>query len=170
MPIAGKIMPRPMGDYSPSEIYKILDIVNYQGKPWICKKDDVQNIAPSEQDPHVWQALFNVDMTNADTLDGKDSSYFAVKKETTQLLIAEFDSGKWSADAPYTQTVNVTGMKSTDTPIPVFIDVSSNINDSKAFKKAYACVTQFDSGNGTVKATCKYTKPTRYFKVGFKGV
>ena len=77
----------------------------------------------------------------------------------------------WVGDsAPYTQTVVVDGMTDQDRPTPVFVDDGENDQDSKSRQKAYGCITFFDSGNGTVTATCKYQKPESDCTVGLKGV
>ena len=81
-----------------------------------------------------------------------------------------FPSSAWSLSAPYTQTVTAEGFLDTDKPIPIFVDDGTSETDSKNKSKAYGCVTYFESGNGTVTATCKYKKPTSNFTVEFKGV
>lgn len=180
MPIAGKVMPRPMGDYNPATIYGILDIVNHDERPWLCRKDNVQGVEPTVLNTDTWQMLFDVDVTNADTLDGFDSSYFGTRAKQDELVAtcddikgvktAAFLAANWSAEAPYTQTVNVEGIKETDAPVPLFVDDSENKDSSKAKEKAYSCITYFDSGDGTITATCKYDKPADDFTVAFKGV
>lgn len=76
----------------------------------------------------------------------------------------------WSAEAPYTQTVGVSGMKETDQPIPLFVDDGSTEQDSKSRKKAYSCITQFDSGEAQMTVTCKYKKPATDCTIALKGV
>lgn len=41
---AGKVMPRPMGDYNASTEYKILDIVTYNDKPYMAKQTTKGNL------------------------------------------------------------------------------------------------------------------------------
>lgn len=76
----------------------------------------------------------------------------------------------WSADPPYTQIVEIAGMKETDRPIPLFVDDGTNETDSKAKKKAYGCITKFDSGEEQLTVTCKYKKPVSDFTIALKGV
>lgn len=171
MPIAGKVMPRPMGDYDPATIYGVLDIVNHDERPWICKKDNTQNVEPTVLNTDNWQMLFDVDVTNADTLDGFDSSYFASNQRLSTITMVTFLASDWVGEAaPFTQTVTVDNISETDTPIPLFVDDGTTETDSKAKKKAYGFITHFDSANGTVTATCNYKKPTVDFCVGLKGV
>ena len=177
MPIAGKVMPRPMGDYDPATIYGILDIVNHDERPWLCRKDNVQGVEPTVLNTDTWQMLFDVDVTNADTLDGFDSSYFATKEEHDKLDAdikgiknATFTAAGWTEEAPYTQVVNVEGITENDAPVPFFVDDSEDYDSQKLKNKSYNCISYFDSGAGTITATCKYKKPEADFTVGFKGV
>lgn len=65
----------------------------------------------------------------------------------------------WSASAPYTQQVSVTGMLSTMEP---FYDVvhSETPATADAEDAAYALITDLDSADGSVTFTCRNTKPT----------
>lgn len=187
MPIAGKVMPRPMGDYDPATIYGVLDIVNHDERPWLCRKDNVQGVEPTVLNTDTWQMLFDVDVTNADTLDGFDSSYFGTKEKQDALegecaylrsecaeikgvKNATFTVAGWTEEAPYTQIVNVEGVTENDAPVPFFVDDSEDYESQKLKNKSYNCISYFDSGEGTITATCKYKKPEADFTVGFKGV
>lgn len=75
--IAGKVMIRPRGDYDPSAIYDKLDLVKYDNKPWLCRRNNIMGIAPSTDDPANWMNIIDVSIANADTLDGHNSDYFA---------------------------------------------------------------------------------------------
>lgn len=93
----------------------------------------------------------------------------AVNRLNHSISVTFLSSG-WSLSAPYTQTITAEGFIDTDKPIPIFVDDGASETDSKNKSKAYGCVTYFESGNGTVTATCKYKKPTSNFTVEFKGV
>ena len=93
----------------------------------------------------------------------------AVNRLNHSISVTFLSSG-WSLSAPYTQTITAEGFVDTDKPIPIFVDDGTSETDSKNKSKAYGCVTYFESGNGTVTATCKYKKPTSNFTVEFKGV
>lgn len=93
-----------------------------------------------------------------------------LKENMERSSDVSFPASGWSSEAPYTQTVTVTGMQSTFKPIPLFVDDGTDRDNSKARKKAYACITYFDSGDGTVTATCKYDKPQTDCTIRFKGV
>ena len=74
--------------------------------------------------------------TKTDTnafLDTKASIDLVNTKATTTLYSTTLISSSWSSSAPYTQTVSITGILSTDTPI---VDVVLNANTSTAVSRA----------------------------------
>lgn len=166
-------MPLPRGNYDPETVYDVLDIVTHNYKPWVCCKPNTFNIEPTAENSENWFLLIDVDITNADTLDGHDSSYFASLAklqdsfETVELV---FPASGWSTSAPYTQTVTYTDVKATDSPLPFLVDDSTTEDTSKGKKKAYGYITYFDSADGSITATCKYQRPTVDLTIGFKGV
>lgn len=82
-----------------------------------------------------------------------------------------FSAAGWIGEtAPYTQSVAAEGLTEEDTPTPSFVDDGTDEDDSKARQEAYGCITYFDSGDGTVTATCKYKKPESDCTVRLKGV
>ena len=268
--VAGKVMMRPRGDYDPSAVYDILDLVKHNNKPWICKQNNVMDIEPSETNSEYWMLFIDISVADADTLDGFHASYFAPASmlklgvynvfpigsdvtstmaqifdasntgitflppnwtcasysptgengawqiiifknengtaengykqymsaigfnknglmaiynrdtdkwtkvcttvDTSRVTEVTFEASGWSDTAPYAQTVAVAGITSGDTPLPLFVDNGTSETESKAKKKAYSMVTYFDSGTGTITATCKYKKPETTFTVGLKGV
>lgn len=174
MAIAGKIMPRPMGDYESATVYGILDIVSHNNRPWICRKADTVGIEPTTDNAEYWMLMIDVDITNADTFDGHDSTYFVSKTELSEAFEEfqlVFKSIDWVGEqAPYTQTVTAANVKATDKPIPTFVDDGDTKENSKLKKKNYGFITYFDSANGSITATCKYDRPTVDFTVSFKGV
>lgn len=93
-----------------------------------------------------------------------------VNRLSAEPLVVTFLSSGWSSSAPYTQTVAAEGLTAEDTPTPMFVDDGTTKSASKAKQKAYGYISYFESGDGTVTATCKYEKPTTDFMVGLKGV
>lgn len=69
--------------------------------------------------------------------------------------------------APFTQTITVTGMKSTDIPEMSRINSSSTLVLAQkiAEKKAFGTVDQIDSGNNSITLTCYKKRPTSGFAV-----
>lgn len=89
-----------------------------------------------------------------------------IKSSCQALLLAD----RWSAEAPYTQTVPIEGMTETDSPVPYLVDDGDTESASKAIKKAYSCISFFESSTGLMTVTCKYKKPAVDITVGLKGV
>ena len=79
-------------------------------------------------------------------------------KATTNLYTATLTSSGWSSSAPYTQTVSVSGILSTDTPIA---DVVLDVVTSTAMTQisAWMCVSKIETADGSITATCLENKP-----------
>lgn len=79
-------------------------------------------------------------------------------KATTNLYTATLLSSGWSSSAPYTQTVSVSGILSTDTPIA---DVVLDVVTSTAMTQisAWMCVSKIETADGYITATCLENKP-----------
>lgn len=63
------------------------------------------------------------------------------------------------ASAPYTQSVNITGMLSTYIP-QVSLIMSDTISTAKTQQEEYNKISRVDSSNGSVLFTCFDEKPT----------
>ena len=174
MAIAGRVMPVPKGAYNASTVYDVLDIVTHNDRPWICKKPKTVGIEPSKSASEFWMLLIDVDITNADTLDGKSSEYFMSKDQmfdmfrTHQLI---FRAEGWVGDrAPYTQAVELAQIKVGDEPFAFFVNDGETAEESDAKRQSFHKINYFDSEDGRIVATCNYEKPTVDFTVGFRGV
>ena len=77
----------------------------------------------------------------------------------------------WSNAAPYTQTLSITGMKSTDNPI---VTIRFAAGDTAAFvrdsKRAFACIDYAVTENGQITFYCIAKKPTEGIKLFISGV
>ena len=83
-------------------------------------------------------------------------------KATTAQYTATLLAANWadvSGNAPFTQTVNVQGILSTDSP---FVDVvlSSTTETAKSQLEAFGCLSKIETADGYITATCLDTKPT----------
>jgi|GEM_PF-1836750 len=75
-------------------------------------------------------------------------------KATTTLYTATLLSSGWSGSAaPYTQTVSITGILATDTPI---VDVVLDQSTSTAISQieAWMSVSKIETADGSITATC----------------
>ncbi|MBQ2429184.1 MAG: hypothetical protein II264_11930, partial [Ruminococcus sp.] len=72
-------------------------------------------------------------------------------------------------DAPYTQTVNVTGLLSTDKPI-LDLSVSPTVATGVDEIDDWALISKAESGAGTLTFSCYEDKPTMELTVNVKVV
>lgn len=79
-------------------------------------------------------------------------------------------TSKWSTSAPYTQTVSVTGVTSSDSPIiALYISGSPSAATVKAQRKAFGYLDRAVTGNGSITFYCYEKKPAADFNVSVKG-
>lgn len=77
----------------------------------------------------------------------------------------------WGEEAPYTQSVAVSGVTAEDIPvIGLSIGDGASAADVKAQSKAWSCVDRAVTGDGTVTFFCYGKKPAADFNVMIKGV
>jgi hypothetical protein len=81
-------------------------------------------------------------------------------KATTALYTGTLLSNGWSSSpAPYTQTVSITGILATDTPIAdVVLDQSTSTAISQI--EAWMSVSKIETADGAITATCFEEVPT----------
>jgi len=60
--------------------------------------------------------------------------------------------------APYTQSIDVTGILATDTP-DVGVRLSSDITEALAQQESFGSVTKIETGNGKITVYCYEDKP-----------
>ncbi len=79
-------------------------------------------------------------------------------KASTETYTATLTSSDWSSTAPYTQTVTVTGILTTDNPV---IDVVLSTTTSTALNQleAWGNVSKIVTGTDSITATCLEDKP-----------
>lgn len=83
---------------------------------------------------------------------------------------AQFITADWGSSAPYSQTVSVEGIRSTDVPI-IDLNLSSGSESTIDGRiTSWGRVSYFETGDGTITAVCRKEKPTNAFDVIIKVV
>ena len=76
---------------------------------------------------------------------------------------------EWSENAPYTQTVDVTGITSTDNPtVDLALDSDTDIALSQL--EAWGCVSKIETATDSITVTCLEDKPTTAIPIQLKVV
>ena len=78
-------------------------------------------------------------------------------------------ANRWSAAAPYCQTVTVEGLLATDTPIADIV-LSDTVATARAQLDAYAYVSRMDTAENALSVTCFDDKPTVALELALKVV
>lgn len=77
----------------------------------------------------------------------------------------------WSGTAPYTQTISISGIKSSDNPIPGMLYPDNLTEDMKAqIDKSSNMITEIETLDGSLKVTCRFKRPTANLILSLKGV
>ena len=75
----------------------------------------------------------------------------------------------WSSAAPYTQTVTVNGIVSTDTPI-IDVVLSTTASTAQSQLEAWGCVSKITTGANSITVTCLEEKPSIAIPIQLKAV
>lgn len=107
------------------------------------------------------------DIFGADDINATNAAVNRLDSATIILL----GYSKWSDTAPYTMTVQVEGVKATDTPIGSLCLMSGvTAEQEKALKKAAGYISYFETGDGEITVTCISKRPTVDLPIQLKGV
>lgn len=89
----------------------------------------------------------------------------------TSTHVATFAADGWSAEAPFTQTVSVEGIRSTDNPfVDIILSGVETEEESAAIMESWCMVGRITTANGSVTATCFSEVPTVEITVQLKVV
>ena len=101
--------------------------------------------------------LSTTDVMSQDSVTTQLNSKATTAQYTATLLAANW--ADVSGNAPFTQTVNVQGILSTDSP---FVDVVLSSSSSTAMSQleSWSCVSKIETAAGSITATCFEEKPT----------
>ena len=94
----------------------------------------------------------------AEAVSGLLEDLEASKAEKSQSLSAALPASGWSGAGPYTQTVQVPGVPADTNALLDFAHAEHAAEKTRA--AAWACITCFTPGAGTITATCLGSKPT----------
>lgn len=93
------------------------------------------------------------------------------KAALTQLRTVTLATARWSASAPYTQTISISGMTAADSPTVGLIYPTSLTETQKAnIDKGSNMITKIETTAGGIKFTCQFSKPAADIIIGLKGV
>ena len=113
MTSAGRILIMPKGNYNSATTYKMLDLVNHNGKSWLAKKTSV-GIEPSDANSEYWQNMFNINADNFGAIrrDGYgdyEGNVDELKQAGTYIVVTELEnvSGTLPIEGDYFFTVDV---------------------------------------------------------------
>ena len=139
------------------------------GKALAMVQDDADKQLTGKVDKVQGKGLSTEDYTTAEKtkLGGVETGATAntVINTTVTLLAASWTG----ASAPYTQTVNVSGILATDKPI-LDVIISSTVATGVDEVDAWACITKADTAAGTITFSCYEDKPTIDLNVSVKVV
>lgn len=88
---------------------------------------------------------------------------------TVTTYTATIPVSGWSSTVPYTQTVSVSGILSSDTPI-IDVNLSADTNTAITQLDAWACVSKITTSIGSLTITCLEEKPTTNIPIQLKVV
>lgn len=172
----------PRGTYSPTVDYLKDDLVSFNNIWWYALKPNTGS-QPSESNEN-WGVLmkFSADLlvfdNSSTTLNGVTFQSALTElsnkhDDAERLVTVTFNKDNWKGDtAPYTQTIQISGIKETDEPIMVkYRDASLSVTDVKAYNKAFGILSDGagETANGSITWTC-IKKPVINITIGLKGV
>lgn len=100
--------------------------------------------------------------------DGSNVESWISNKEI--LNTATLTAAGWSASAPYTQTVAVTGITAERLPDKIIPQYSAITATAVLQKEAYSMISYYDTGAGTITFTCLEDKPVTDIPLQIVGV
>lgn len=143
------------------------DLANYYKKSETYTQTETNNLLDNKVDKtSVVQATGN-STTSVMSQDAVTTQLNG--KATTTVYTAALPAVNWSSSAPYTQTINISGILATDNPI---VDVVLDANTSTAMTQisAWLCVSKIVTSDGSITATCLENKPITDIPIQLKVV
>ena len=101
-----------------------------------------------------------------------NSNFAKIDKAIGNTRQIQVQASRFTTQGPYTQRIDVAGIKSTDVP-EIALIISDGITDGtrvKAIKKAWSCVDRIDTYDGYIVISCFVKKPETDILLLMKGV
>lgn len=183
----------PRGVWNKTALYLVNDFVSHNNSFWQCLIQNSDN-EPTESNSY-WLCIANLtdvitsaidklreemSVINTTMITGLNDRYTKTETysqaEITNLINAERSiiyhvnvPVSWSSEAPYMQTINVSGITEVDTPI-VDVVLSPIVDTALLEEKAYACVSRIVTENNAITLYCNKTIPVTEFNIQLKVV
>ena len=98
------------------------------------------------------------DVVGSVDFDGSKGVSINTTVSASKYYTVILKASDWNSSAPYTQTVNVEGIKDADNPI-IDINMSDTTNNSANLLKAWMLVGRVATNNDSITAYCYEEKP-----------
>ena len=112
------------------------------------------------------------DRTDNYNVEDFNSNFVKLDKAVSSTRQIQVTASRFTAQGPYTQRIDVAGIKSTDVP-EISLLIPDGVTDSarvKAIKKAWSCVDRIDTYDGYIVISCFVKKPETDILLLIKGV
>ena len=119
--------------------------------------------ATVKDDSHS-HTIANVDNLQT-TLNGK-----ATQTQIRDVKEATLTSAGWSGSGPYTQSVTVTGISASDTPLIECIADVNSASEKRLMQQQWNRVDYIECAANKITATCNFDKPTVNLSLRIKGI
>lgn len=119
--------------------------------------------ATVKDDSHS-HTIANVDNLQT-TLNGK-----ATQTQIRDVKEATLTSAGWSGSGPYTQSVTVTGISASDTPLIECIADVNSASEKRLMQQQWNKVDYIECAANKITATCNFDKPTVNLSLRIKGI
>ena len=108
--------------------------------------------------------IANVDNLQT-TLNGK-----ATQTQIRDVKEATLTSAGWSGSGPYTQSVTVSGISASDTPLIECVADVSSVSEKRLMQQQWNKVDYIECAANKITATCNFDKPTVNLSLRIKGI
>lgn len=112
------------------------------------------------------------DRTDNYNVEDFNSNFAKIDKAIGNTRQIQVQASRFSTQGPYTQRIDIAGIKSTDVP-EISLLIPDGVTDSagvKAIKKAWSYVDRIDTYDGYIVISCFVKKPEADILLLIKGV